>query len=353
MCPPGVEDVVWQYSPAARRSPARRQRGFGEEGAVGVRTRSGSDREAHRHDHAHPHLGGRETQDRDALPRLGFIGAGRVGTALAIASSRAGWPVTAAASRDERRRLRFQSVVPNAKAYAEPAALLDDVEIAFLTVPDDAIPEVAARLRLYSGQALVHTSGLLPAAVLAPAMAAGTMIGSFHPLVAFADPERAALSLTGATIAIEGEEALLRVLAELAEALGAQPVRIPGDGKAAYHAGAVLAAGGFIGLLDSIAHAARGAGLDERGALAIYAGLIRQGLENAETLGIAGALTGPVVRGDVGTLRAHLGALARLAPAALPMYVAAAHREIALAVDRGDLSEERSRQLSELLSGGA
>ena len=111
----------------------------------------------------------------------------------------------------------------------------------------------------------------------------------------------------------------------------------------------MLAAGGFIGLLDAIAQAARGAGLDERGALAIYAGLIRQGLENAETLGIAGALTGPIVRGDVGTVRAHIDALARLAPAALPVYVAAARREIALAEKRGDLAEDRSRELKELL----
>ena len=227
--------------------------------------------------------------------------------------------------------------------------MLDDVDVAFLTVPDDAIAGVAARLRLYSGQALVHTSGLLPASVLEPARAAGTMIGSFHPLVAFADADRALADLRAAVIALEGDEPLVAMLAELAEALGAQPVRVPSEGKAAYHAAAVLAAGGFVALLDAVAELGRGAGLDEPASLAIYAPLVRQSLANAERLGIRQALTGPVVRGDVGTLRAHLEAMKLLAPGAVELYTVAARREIALAQARGELSEERAAELRRLL----
>lgn len=287
--------------------------------------------------------------ERGVLPRIGFVGAGRVGLVLGTAINRAGWPVTAVASRDPGRRERFQAAVPGARAYAEPAAVLDDVDVVFLTVPDDAITGVAARLRLYSGQALVHTSGLLPASVLEPARAAGTMIGSLHPLVAFADPDRALADLRAAVIALDGDEALVAMLAELAEALGAQPVRVPSEGKAAYHAAAVLAAGGFVALLDAVAELGRGAGLDEPASLAIYAPLVRQSLSNAERLGIRQALTGPVVRGDVGTLRAHLGAMKRLAPGAVELYSAAARREIALAQARGELSEERAAELRRLL----
>jgi predicted short-subunit dehydrogenase-like oxidoreductase (DUF2520 family) len=111
----------------------------------------------------------------------------------------------------------------------------------------------------------------------------------------------------------------------------------------------VLAAGGFVGLLDGIAEVARGAGLDEAGALAIYAPLIRQSLANAERFGIETALTGPIVRGDIGTLRAHLAAMAALAPGATGLYVAAARREIALAVGRSSLGPARADEMVALL----
>jgi predicted short-subunit dehydrogenase-like oxidoreductase (DUF2520 family) len=295
----------------------------------------------HRHPHPPDHPSGK--------PRIGFVGAGPVGTTLGIAFSAAGWPVAAVASRDPGRRARFVSRVPSALALESASQLPDEVELLFLTVPDDAITAVAASMRLYAGQAVVHTSGALSADVLAAARAAGTSAGSFHPLVAFADVDRALAALPGATIAIEGDHDLAGLLAQLATDIGAEPVRLPPGGKAAYHAAAVLSAGGFIGLLDAIVELGRGAGLDEAGSLAIYGPLIRQSLANAEALGVAAALTGPLLRGDVGTVRGHLDAMRRLAPGSLDLYRAAARREIALARGRGELSAERVTALEALV----
>jgi predicted short-subunit dehydrogenase-like oxidoreductase (DUF2520 family) len=274
-----------------------------------------------------------------------------VGTALGLAASRAGWPVTAVASRDPGRRARFVGLIPGARSFDVPAALAEEVDLLFLTVPDDAVGSVAAQLRLYAGQGVVHTSGALPASVLEPARAAGTAAASFHPLVAFADVERSAMALRGATVALEGDGSLVELLGELATAIGAQPVRLPPGGKAAYHAAAVLSAGGFIGLLDAIAEVGRGAGLDERGSLAIYAPLIRQSLANAEALGIADALTGPLLRGDVETVRMHLATLRRLAPGAVELYRAVAEREIAIATAKGSLGGVAASRLRGLLEG--
>jgi predicted short-subunit dehydrogenase-like oxidoreductase (DUF2520 family) len=320
---------------------------------------NGPDEPDHSHEglppgHRHPHGRPGQGDDPTAPPSIGIVGAGRVGLALGRAFHMAGWPVVAVASRDPARREAFRSAIPDARAFSEPSGVLDEASVIFLTVPDDAIAALAADLRLYSGQALVHTSGLLPSTILEPAMAAGTEKASFHPLVAFAEPEAAVEALRGATIAIEGDASLVRLLGELAEAIGAQPVRLPVEGKAAYHAAAVLAAGGFVALLDAIAELGRGAGLDEAGALAIFAPLIRQSLANAERFGIETALTGPIVRGDIGTLRAHLGAMAALAPGATGLYVAAARREIALAVARGSLDPDRADHMVDLLerSGG-
>jgi predicted short-subunit dehydrogenase-like oxidoreductase (DUF2520 family) len=281
---------------------------------------------------------------------VGIIGAGSVGTALGAALHRAGWPVVAVASRDAARRERFRSLVPGVRAFAEATALLDDAELVILAVPDDAIERLARELRLYGGQALVHTSGVLGAEVLEPARAAGTQIGAFHPLVAFADTERAIAALHGATIAVEGDDQLIAHLADMAEALGATAVRLAPGSKAAYHAAAVLAAGGFVALLDAIAELGAAAGLDEGGSLAVYGRLIEQTLGNARALGIRAALTGPMTRGDVGTLERHLEAMARLAPAALPLYRAAAEREIALAEGRGSLAPDVAESMRRLLA---
>ena len=284
------------------------------------------------------------------LPRIGFVGAGRVGTALGIALRRAGWPVTAVASRDPARREAFVALVPGAKGFEAPHAVVDESDLLFVTVPDDAIADVAAGIRLYSGQAIVHTSGALPAAVLAPAMAAGTEAGSFHPLVAFADLDAALAALPGATVAIEGDEGLLPLLSDLAAATGARPVRVTAAGKAAHHAAAVMAAGGLVAVLDAVAELGGSAGLLGDDRLGAYLGLAGQALENARRLGTAGALTGPIVRGDLGTVRLHLDALRRLAPDAVPVYLALSRRALAMAQGRGDLGPERTAELLALLA---
>lgn len=299
---------------------------------------------AHAHEHPHQH------SEPGQPPSIGIVGAGAVGTALGLALTRAGWPITAVASRDAARRERFSRLVGGTRSFADAAAILDEVELVVLTVPDDALAPLVAGLRLYGGQALIHTSGALGAEVLRPAMAAGTQIGSFHPLVAFADTERAVAALHGATVAVEGDDQLVALLAEMAEAIGAHAVRLAPGSKSAYHAAAVLAAGGFDALLDAIAELGRVAGLDEAGSLAIYGPLVEQTLGNARVLGIGAALTGPIVRGDVGTLRGHLRELAEHAPGVLGLYRAAAEREIVLAEARGALTPDASSELRDALA---
>jgi predicted short-subunit dehydrogenase-like oxidoreductase (DUF2520 family) len=283
---------------------------------------------------AHPH-----TRGSAGAPSVGIVGAGPVGLALGVAISRAGWHVAAVSSRNEDRRERFREMVPGVRAFIDPVAVVDEAELTILTVPDDAIPGVAASLRLYSGQVLVHTSGLLGSEVLQPALAAGSQIGAFHPLVSFtSDTAAAVAALRGATIALEGDDRAIGLLADLAEAIGGIPVRLPPGSKPAYHAAAVLASGGLIALLDAIVALGAVAGMDERGALTVYGRLIEQTMANARTVGVRAALTGPITRGDSGTLEAHVAALERFAPEVVELYLAAARREVRLADERGTLS---------------
>ncbi len=351
---------AWDELEAAERR-AREQRlaeheaAFDELAAEGIDldpTGSGTHRHGdlvHPSDHTHPHA----HSGPGERPVVGIVGAGPVGLALGVALSRAGWPVGAVASRDPGRRARFSAHVPSVRAFAEATALVDDVELVVLAVPDDVIGQLAATLRLYAGQAIVHTSGLLGAEVLAPAMAAGTQAGAFHPLVAFADLDRALAALRGATIAIEGDDELAAHLADMAEAIGGAPVRLAPGSKAAYHAAAVLSAGGVVALLDTVREVAAALGLDEAGALRIYLPLVEQTVANARALGIDASLTGPATRGDVGTVTAHIAALSGDAPGALEVYRALLARDIAIATRRGALSPEATELLRTALAGGS
>jgi predicted short-subunit dehydrogenase-like oxidoreductase (DUF2520 family) len=301
----------------------------------------------HASDHAHPHA----HSEPGERPVTGIVGAGAVGLALGIALDRAGWPVAAVASRDPERRDRFRERVGSAvRAFAEPTALVDDVELVILAVPDDVVAPLAATLRLYAGQAIVHTSGVLGADVLTPAIGAGSQAGGFHPLVAFADLDRALASLPGATVAIEGDDDLAAHLADMAEAIGAVPVRLAPGSKAAYHAAAVMAAGGVVALVDVIRELAAATGLDEDGALRIYLPLLEQTVANARALGIARSLTGPAARGDVGTIGLHLDAIDAAAPGAAAVYRALLERDVVIAERRGSLSPEAAQRLRTALA---
>jgi len=315
------------------------------EGRGATATSGGPDTPEDR-EHTHPH----RHREPGEPPLTGIVGAGAVGCALGLALTRGGWPVKAVASRDPGRRERFCGLVPGARAFSEANALLDEVDLVILAVPDDAIAPLAASLRLYSGQAMVHTSGLLGAEVLAPAMAAGTQTGSFHPLVAFADTERAVAALHGAKIAVEGDDDLVALLADMAEAVGGTAVRLAPGAKPAYHAAAVLAAGGVVALLDAIVELGAVAGLDEPAALAVYLPLVRQTLANAEALGVRSALTGPFTRGDSGTLDAHLDALRRHAPDVAELYRVLGRRELELARARGSLTPQAAQRLAASLA---
>lgn len=308
---------------------------------------------AHRHGdtihpeaHDHPHV----SPPADGRPVLGIVGAGAAGTALGVAFHRAGWRIGAVASRDAGRRERFRRLVPDARAFPDAAAVIDECHLVILAVPDDAIAAVAGTIRLYSGQAVVHTSGLHGAEVLAAARAAGTSAGSFHPLVAFADLDRALDALPGSTVAIEGDGPLLAVLADMAESIGAVPVRLAPGSKAAYHAAAVLAAGGLVALLDAVAALASATGLDEAGALAVYGGLSAQALGNARAMGIGPALTGPAIRGDIGTVGAHLAAIAAAAPGVADVYRALLRRQVDIAAAHRGLGPEAADRLRAALA---
>lgn len=285
-------------------------------------------------------------------PTTAIVGAGRVGGVLADALADAGWPIRAVVSRDAARRERVAAAVrasmagssitgspadppnplapPPVMSLPDVADLTDDIQLVLLAVPDDAIIDVARRVPAQPGRAIVHTSGVHPASILRPSVPPDALVGSIHPLVAFADPERARAALRGAAMAIDGDPSLIPTLAQLVRTLRARPIELPPGSKAAWHAAAVLSAGGVVALIDVIDELAAVAGLDETTAHDVFGPLMRQAIANTDALGARTALTGPVVRGDDGTIAAHLAIIEDRAPATGEVYRALFRRQASL-----------------------
>jgi predicted short-subunit dehydrogenase-like oxidoreductase (DUF2520 family) len=287
---------------------------------------------------------------RKIVSRLGFIGAGKVGTALAVTLSARGYPVAAVASRTMLSAERLASAVLGCQVYDAKQAVADAAELVFVTTPDDVIASAVAEVRWHAGQAVIHCSGADSLDILEPAKNAGAMVGSFHPLQTFADTEQAIRNLPGSTFALEGEGQLIPTLKEMVSALGGSWVELKAGDKVLYHAAAVFACNYTVTLLKLATDLWRAFGVSPKQATKALMPLLRGTVNNIESLGLPQCLTGPIARGDVGTITKHLEALESSTPVLLPAYRELGLRTIPIALSKGGIDEGKAKELWELLS---
>ena len=263
-------------------------------------------------------------------PNIGFIGAGALGTTLAAALSAAGWKVDAVASRTRASASRLARLIPGCRAETSPHAVADRCRIVFITVPDDAIAQVAASIHWPEGRGVVHCCGAAGSALLASTQTYGVLYGSFHPMQTFAPLPTGSDSVTltaarqrlkGITFAVEGSGWLRQTLESMASDLGSRTIEVAPEDRALYHTSAVMSCGAIVGLLRCAAALWQQMGVDQEAAFKALRPLARTTMENAATLGPDAATTGPVARGDVTTVGTHLEALAARSPDILPLYV--------------------------------
>ena len=281
---------------------------------------------------------------------IGFIGAGTLGTALAVSLAQRGHPVAAVASRTYASAQRLAARAPGCQPRSSLQEVVDACDLVFLTVPDDAIALVTESLTWRSGQAAVHCSGAKPLEVLEAARGQGALVGSLHPLQTFSTVEQALESLAGSVCALEGEPPLLEHLKGLVQALGGRPLVLPPGSRTLYHASAVMVCGYLVALADRASGLWETFGIDRRQALEALLPLMEGTLRSLDVNGIPQAVTGPLVRGDVGTVRAHLQALERLAPDLLPLYCRLGLETLDLADAKAHLDSERKRDLETLFT---
>jgi predicted short-subunit dehydrogenase-like oxidoreductase (DUF2520 family) len=186
-------------------------------------------------------------------------------------------------------------------------------DLLIIATPDDAIAD-AARLLLERGVVhgshdVLHLSGLLDRSALAPLEHTGAALGSFHPLQTVADARTAPERFRGAWAGIEGDPRALAAGEGLAAQLGMRAVRLQAGAKPLYHAAATIVANYSVALAGVAERLARAAGVEADAAGRLYAPLLAGAAENLRSARPADALTGPLRRGDVGTVRRHLAAL--------------------------------------------
>lgn len=272
---------------------------------------------------------------------LAVVGAGRVGTAMAVLLARAGHRVRAVAG-GEATRERAARHLPGVPVLP-PEDAARGAELVLIGTPDAAIEPVCTSLAragaLSAGQAVAHLSGATGLAALGAAEALGAEVLSIHPLQTCPDVETAVARIPGAAIGVTARTPEGYALGErLAREVGGRPFRLEDAVKPVYHAAAVFASNYLVTLTALAAELERIARLEDP--MAALEPLQLATLENVTRLGPEGALTGPAVRGDAVTVETNLRGLAEHAPWAIPVYVALADLALELATRAGRLRPE-------------
>jgi predicted short-subunit dehydrogenase-like oxidoreductase (DUF2520 family) len=277
--------------------------------------------------------------------KVGFIGAGTVGTALAVLLSEKGYRVAAVYSRSRASAERLARAVSGCHVAAGSQAVADSVDLVFITTPDSAIGTVAAQVTWRPGSSVVHCSGADSTDILEPARRDGAHVGGFHPLQTFAGVERAIENIPGSTFAVEAVGPLLATLEEMAVALGGHAIRLQAGDKVLYHAAAVFASNYLVTLVKMATDLWQTFSIPTDRSVPALLPLIRGTLHNIETIGIPNCLTGPIARGDAGTIIKHLKALQEKAPELIFPYKELGLQTVPIALAKGKIGREQAEEM--------
>jgi len=265
-----------------------------------------------------------------AKPRVAIVGAGNLGTALALALQQAGYAIEAVIGRSRGASLKNAHTLAK-QVGARASADLSDVHagLIWFCVPDAEIARAARSLAAnikWKGRVALHSSGALTSDELTVLRRRGAAVASVHPLMTFVRGSRP--SLVGVPFAVEGDRAAVRVARRVVENVGGRAYSIRQKDKAAYHAWGTFASPLLTALLATTEQVAVLAGVNRKAARRRMIPILLQTLANYAAFGAAGGFSGPIVRGDVDTLKRHLRVL-RDAPVARGVYLSLASAALA------------------------
>ena len=281
---------------------------------------------------------------------VGIVGAGRVGAVLGAALARAGHRVTGVSAVSGASRARAESLLPGVPVRPVPQ-VVEAAELIVLAVPDDVLGDLVAGLAAtdawQAGQIVMHTSGRHGVAVLAPALPFHVLPLALHPAMTFTGTAMDLDRLADCAFGVTAPEELRPMAEALVLDIGGDPVWVTEGARPTYHAALAHGANHLTTLIAEALDILRAAGVDHP--RTVLGPLVQAALDNALRLGDA-ALTGPVARGDVGTVTEHLRRLDPLSPEIRATYVALARATVARALDQGRLGAADAEALLRCLA---
>lgn len=288
-------------------------------------------------------------------PRIALVGPGRVGCAVSKRLHEAGYPIIAVISRSQERATEACAYIGCSTTLA--ATQLTNIagaEIILLAIPDDQIRRLAVQIRTTSQLSrpgtLIHFSGLHPAKIMYHQSSPWLLL-SLHPLLPFANREKAYIDLHGCPCALEGGDPKGLLLGrELVNAIGGHSFTIDPDKKSLYHSAACIASNYLVTLFASARELLISCGIEAEQATPLLLPLVQAAVENIKSLGPEQGLTGPIVRGDVGTVAEHLRTLQDNAPELLPLYQEVGAVTTEISKNSGRLDPKIATAIQTLLS---
>ncbi|MGA9746510.1 MAG: DUF2520 domain-containing protein [Nocardioides sp.] len=284
------------------------------------------------------------------MTRIGVVGAGRVGAVLAAVLREAGHEIVAVAGESPASRTRIETLLPGVRVD-KPTAVARSCDLLLLTVPDDMLGNVVTMLAasgvIREGQYVVHTSGKHGLAILAPAAQRGARVLAMHPAMTFTGTDLDIGRLPGCVYGVTATPDTHTLAERLVADLGGRVTRVTEAHRTLYHAGLAHGANHLVTLVTQAMDLLRASGSEDPAAT--LRPLLNAALDNALSYGTA-ALTGPIVRGDVETVRAHLADISATQPATLESYVSMARATANQAVVDGRLLPIRAAKLVGILN---
>jgi predicted short-subunit dehydrogenase-like oxidoreductase (DUF2520 family) len=289
---------------------------------------------------------------------VAIIGAGRAGSLVGFLLRRAGYAVTAVAARTTESAQKASTFIGCGEPATDVVKAASNADIVFITTPDGAIKKVCDKIAsgggFKAGSLVVHMSGAHSLDLLDAARTVGAHRAVIHPLQSLANREQGIKTLPGSYFRIETDPEAQVMAREIVTALGGIELVMPKwrpdkDSAALYHAGAVAVSNYFVALVDYGLKFYQALGAEKNEALKAVLPLIRGTLHNIETLGIADALTGPIMRGDAQTVRDHLRAMQKRTPELVKLYGELARQTVSMARDQGSIDQETAEEILRLV----
>jgi predicted short-subunit dehydrogenase-like oxidoreductase (DUF2520 family) len=280
---------------------------------------------------------------------LGFIGAGKLGSALAVKLADAGYNVAVVADLETSAAARLAGSIEGCRPAPTAQSAAEEADLVFITTSDDAIGSVCRLVRWKTGQAVVHCSGADSTDILTPAAEQGAQIGSFHPCQAFVSGAYAVKNISGSTFAIEADQPLAGILEDMAGDLACEHILLSPSDKPLYHAAAVFVSNYVVTLLKAGTDLFSEMGISPDRAVKILMPLMKGNLSNIELTGLPGCLTGPIARGDSGTVEKHIRTLRERSPGYLQLYAELGIQTVSIAKEKGSISRATAFVLTGIL----